>query len=75
MWTTEPEYTEASLGTIRAPTLVMAGEHDMIEPDHLRALADAIPAARLEILPGDDHFAPMQHPDAVNALLAEFFAN
>ncbi|MDH3685375.1 MAG: alpha/beta hydrolase [Myxococcales bacterium] len=75
MWTTEPEYTEANLRTIQAPTLVMAGEHDMIEPDHLRALASAIPGARLEILPGDDHFAPMQHADAVNALLAEFFAD
>jgi len=74
MWTTEPEYTEAGLGTIRAPTLVMAGEHDMIEPDHLRLLVDAIASARLEILPGDNHFAPMQNADAVNELLMDFFA-
>lgn len=75
MWSTEPEYTEAALGTITAPTLVSAGEHDMIKPEHLRALAEAIPNARLEILPGDDHFAPMQNAEAVNALLKDFFAN
>ncbi len=75
MWTTEPEYTETGLGTIRAPALIMAGEHDMIKPDHLRALADAIPSARLEILPGDDHFAPMQNARSVNALLSDFLGD
>jgi pimeloyl-ACP methyl ester carboxylesterase len=75
MWRTEPNYTEADLASVAAPTLVMAGEHDMIKPDHLRSLAAAIPAAKLEILPGDDHFAPMQKPEKVNALLSEFFAN
>ncbi len=74
MWSTEPEFTEGGLSGIVAPTLVMAGEHDMIKPDHLRALAAAIPDGRLEILPGDDHFAPMQNFAAVNARLKAFFA-
>ena len=74
MWSTEPEYSEADLRAIRAPTLVMAGEHDMIEPEHLRALADAIPRGELWILPGGDHFSPMGDAEAVNARLAEFFA-
>jgi pimeloyl-ACP methyl ester carboxylesterase len=74
MWQTEPEYTEHELGTIAAPTLVMAGEHDMIKPEHLSVLANSIANARLEILSGEDHFAPMQNAKAVNSLLTEFFA-
>jgi pimeloyl-ACP methyl ester carboxylesterase len=72
MWTTEPTHTEAALAAIDAPVLIMAGEHDMIKPDHLAAMERAIPNARIEILPGDDHFAPMQNPEAVNALLTDF---
>lgn len=75
MWTSEPTHTQADLATITAPALIMAGEHDMIKPDHLQQMVDAIPGARLEILPGDDHFAPMQNPKRVNALLAEFFGD
>jgi pimeloyl-ACP methyl ester carboxylesterase len=73
MWDTEPEFTETGLQAIAAPTLIMVGEHDVIKPDHVQSMAQAIPNATLEILAGDDHFAPMRNPDAVNALLAAFF--
>ena len=34
MMTTEPTLTASDLGTITAPTLVMAGDDDLMRPDH-----------------------------------------
>lgn len=44
------------LGHITAPTLVIGGEHDRVfPPEHSRAIADAIPNARLVIVPDTGH--------------------
>ncbi len=52
---TEPDITDQELQGINVPTLVLAGEHDMIREEHTRHLAGAIPGAKLYILPGEDH--------------------
>lgn len=60
---------------IAVPTLVICGEEDILTPpDCAREMADGIPGARLEILPDCGHLAPLEQPDRVNALFAEFFA-
>jgi len=43
------------LGRIEAPTLVLAGQHDLIRRAHTRALAAAIPNARLRIVREGSH--------------------
>jgi pimeloyl-ACP methyl ester carboxylesterase len=44
------------LGKITAPTLVIGGEHDRVfPPEHSRAIAEAIPNARLVIIPDTGH--------------------
>ena len=44
------------LGNITAPALVIGGEHDRVfPPEHSRAIADAIPNARLVIVPDTGH--------------------
>ena len=49
--------TFARLGRITAPTLVAAGRHDGLAPlENSRALADAIPGARLEVFEGGHAF-------------------
>ncbi|MGG1554451.1 alpha/beta fold hydrolase [Paenibacillus ferrarius] len=66
----------ASLGGIRVPTLVIAGEHDAIAPpDVMRKMADAIPGARFEVVAGASHLAPMEAPEAFSALLLDFLRN
>ena len=46
----------ASLHDVRAPTLVVHREQDRAAPlDQSRLIADAIPRARLEVLPGRSH--------------------
>lgn len=39
----EPCLTREDLAKIDVPTLVMAGEHDLIRPEHTRTLAQSIP--------------------------------
>jgi pimeloyl-ACP methyl ester carboxylesterase len=72
MWRTEPRYTLQELGTIRSPTLVMAGEFDVIRRDHTDALAAAIPGAQEYIIPGASHRALETHPAAVDARILSF---
>ncbi|RIL03981.1 MAG: 4-carboxymuconolactone decarboxylase, partial [Proteobacteria bacterium] len=57
-----------SLAAIGAPTLVVAGADDLLTPD-AAALADAIPSARLVVVPGAGHAVALEAPDAVNAAI------
>lgn len=67
--------TRARLAEIRAPTLVVSGDADrLIDVACSRALARAIPGARLEILAGAGHDIPAERPAEVAALLREFCA-
>jgi 3-oxoadipate enol-lactonase len=63
----------ADLELITVPTLVIGGAEDTALPaPHYRELADAIPGARLEILPRVGHLAPREAPDKVSHLMREF---
>ena len=72
MWRTQPQYNVADLGTIKAPTLVMAGEFDCIKRRHTDQLAKAIPRTNEEIIKGATHGAPLFQPDSVNAQILKF---
>jgi pimeloyl-ACP methyl ester carboxylesterase len=72
MWRTQPHYRVTDLGTIKAPTLIMAGEFDAIKRQHTDQLAKAIPGAREVIIKGATHAAPLLQPDVVNAHILEF---
>ncbi|KAB1650518.1 alpha/beta fold hydrolase [Pseudoclavibacter endophyticus] len=58
------------LSGITAPTLAVTGELDPgSTPDMSRRLADAIPGARAEIVPGARHMLPLEAPRALVAAL------
>jgi 3-oxoadipate enol-lactonase len=62
----------ASLSTISARTLVIAGARDPTAPPvHARAIVDAIPGARLEVLDDAAHLASVQQAGAVTKLIAD----
>jgi 3-oxoadipate enol-lactonase len=62
----------AALGTITAPTLVLAGSEDPATPPaQAEAIRDAIPGARLHVLPGAGHLANLEQPEAFNRLLLD----
>jgi len=64
----------AALARIAAPTLVVAGALDDASAAPSRALAEAIPGARLEIVPGAGHVVNLAQPARFDALLAAFLA-
>ena len=61
-----------SLGTVTAPTLVIAGAADpATPPEHGAAIAAGITGARLEIVPGAAHLATVSSPGLVTPALAD----
>ena len=61
------------LETIEVPVLVVVGEHDgPSPPDVATAMADAIPNARLEVMPGAGHLSNLEAPEPFNQVLESF---
>jgi pimeloyl-ACP methyl ester carboxylesterase len=50
-----------SLHTIRCPTLVIGGDHDIINPKHTRLIQQNIPNSRLWIVPNSGHGTFFEH--------------
>jgi 3-oxoadipate enol-lactonase len=60
------------LGSIAAPTLVIAGADDpALPPEHGEAIATAIPGARFVVLEPAAHLANVEQADAVTRLIHE----
>jgi 3-oxoadipate enol-lactonase len=63
------------LPELTAPTLVVAGEHDI--PDFrliADVLAENIPQARLQVIPDCWHLPPVEKPEEFNHLLLDFLS-
>ena len=70
-----PDMT-AALPDLNIPTLVVVGEHDAISPaSEMKAIADAMPNARYELIPNAGHMAPMENSVAVNQAFRRFLQN
>ena len=72
MWNTEPNIDPASLGALGMPVLVMAGDGDVIAPDHTALIHRSIPGSQLAIVPGTTHMLIREKPALVGALLQAF---
>jgi poly(3-hydroxyoctanoate) depolymerase len=69
--TEKPDLTD-DLPRIQAPTLLLWGEADPISPPAVgRFLAQRIPTARLEIIPGGGHLFATQQPERVAPLIRD----
>jgi 3-oxoadipate enol-lactonase len=65
------------LAAVKAPTLCIVGEQDLLTPVHeCREVADKIPAARFEVIKGDgsSHVVPIERPDDFNGLVIKFLS-
>lgn len=63
------------LGRIGVPTLVLVGAEDQVTgPAEARTLVAGIPDARLALVPGASHLAPVEQPAAVCDLLLTHFS-
>jgi len=71
----EPHVDVAELGRIRARSLVMFSDDDLVTLEHAVAMYDAIPGAEFAVVPGTSHFLTQEKPHLVNALLLDFLTN
>jgi pimeloyl-ACP methyl ester carboxylesterase len=72
MWATQPRYSLAELAGISAPTLVMAGEFDIVKREHTIRLAHAIRGGEECIIDGATHGVIWEMPDIVDAEMLPF---
>ena len=68
----EPHIPVADLARIKAPTLVLVGDDDMVTLEHTVALFRAIPGAELAVIPGTSHTVLMEKPEILNRLVIDF---
>jgi pimeloyl-ACP methyl ester carboxylesterase len=63
------------IATLRAPALVIAGEHDeIVPPANAVMLAHYLPEARCHVLAGEDHMLLLGPDSRVHSLLRDFFS-
>ena len=68
----EPHIQLETLAGITAPTLVIAGDHDLIRDEHTIAIYQQIPNRQLAILPNATHMVPYDDPATFNAVVERF---
>lgn len=64
------------LPSIAVPTLIMCGEYDQICPpeSHIK-MADLIPTSTLQIVANTAHLPPLESPDVISDLLANWITS
>ena len=67
----EPNIEPDELKRILLPTLVIAGDKDMIKDSHTRLIAAQIPKSELQIIPGN-HFIANKNPEMYNEVVLRF---
>jgi len=67
----EPNIDPKSLNELTLPTLVIAGNKDMIKESHTKLVASSLPNSTLLILPGS-HFIANENPHEFNQVVAQF---
>lgn len=69
----QPNIPFTDLARIHCPVLVMAGDHDIIKPEHTLKIFQSIPGASLCIFPDSHHGVCQQHPELFNRIVMDFF--
>ena len=67
-----PRMKPAELQGISVPTLVLAGEKDLIKEAHSRLIAASIPHGQVQILPKLTHYAPQEDAAVFNQAVLQF---
>lgn len=65
----------SDLAAITAPTLIMAGDDDLVAVEHLEAMRTTLPDGQLAIVPGTSHGLPLEKPELVSRLIFDFLSD
>jgi pimeloyl-ACP methyl ester carboxylesterase len=68
----EPHIDPALLGKVQAPTLIVSGDHDLIQLKHTVQIYESLPNANLAVLPNNTHMVPFDDPALFNATVQRF---
>src|SRR5690606_6091844 len=64
------------LGGLHVPVAVIVGQEDTLTPvEESQKMAELIPGARLEVIPGAGHLPNLEQPERFNAVLGAFLAS
>lgn len=74
MWLTAPIVSEKQLAGIVAPTMVIAGDRDMVRTEHTVKLFQSITDAQLCIVPGASHFVFDEKPELMHEIISSFLS-
>jgi pimeloyl-ACP methyl ester carboxylesterase len=66
-------WSPRDLQAIQAPVMVMIGDRDITRPEHAVELYRLLPKGQLAVLPGTDHFAPVNRADWLLAMMVPFY--
>ena len=69
---TEPHISREQLQAIETPTLVLAGSKDLVMEEDTRFIAESIPHATLQILPGESHTSYIVHKEKIAELILDY---
>jgi len=69
----EPHIDPKALETITVPTLVLAGDHDLIRDEHTLDIYHHLPSGELCIFPGATHMIPYDDPVLFDTTVEHFF--
>lgn len=72
IWQSEPSLTLEDLAQVQCPTLVVAGDDDVINHHHTIELYEALPLGQLAIIPGTSHSVMKEKPELLNAIIVQF---
>jgi pimeloyl-ACP methyl ester carboxylesterase len=62
------------LHELRCPLMIVGAEQDaMVRADDLRAMAQQVPGARLEMFSGSGHMVPLEVPEKLRDTLVDFY--
>ena len=70
----EPNIDPTMLERITAPTLVLAGDHDIIRTEHIVEIFNHLQNAQLGIFPNSTHMVPFDDPERFNATIERFLS-
>ena len=68
----QPHIPYSDLKKIHCPVLVMAGDKDVIKPEHTLKIYQSLPSASLCIFPDSYHHVCQQHPELFNQTVQTF---
>jgi len=72
IWKVEPNIKIADISKISVPTLVMAGDDDVVKHSHSIELFEALPLGQLAIIPGTSHGLVKEKPEVVTSMIKSF---